>query len=97
MTDKLPVIDLTGLAEGDEAALRRIAREIGEACRRIGFFYVVNHGVAPMTRAAFAQSRAFFALPRRDKARPGDRARRRQSRLFRPAARGARPDARAPT
>ncbi len=62
MTDKLPVIDLTGLAEGDEAALRRIAREIGEACRRIGFFYVVNHGIAAIP-AAFEQSARFFALP----------------------------------
>ena len=64
MTDRLPVIDLTGLASGDEAALNGIAREIGEACRSIGFFYVVNHGVpADLMRAAFAQSAAFFARP----------------------------------
>ncbi|MGO9759346.1 MAG: isopenicillin N synthase family dioxygenase [Roseiarcus sp.] len=62
MTDQLPVIDLSGLAAGDDAALRRIAREIGEACRNIGFFYVVNHGV-PSIAAAFAQSTKFFALP----------------------------------
>lgn len=62
MTDKLPVIDLSGLAAADDAALRRIAREIGEACRAIGFFYVVNHGVASIA-AAFAQSTKFFALP----------------------------------
>ena len=64
MTDKLPTIDLTGLASGDEAALGRVAAEIGAACREIGFFYVVNHGVAgELMRAAFAQSAAFFAAP----------------------------------
>ncbi len=64
MTDTLPVIDLEGLSSGDEAALNGIAREIGEACRSIGFFYVVNHGVAPdLMHAAFAQSAAFFARP----------------------------------
>ena len=62
MTDQLPVIDLGGLAEGDETALRRIAREIGEACRGVGFFYVVNHGIAAIP-AAFEQSARFFALP----------------------------------
>ena len=55
MTDELPIIDLGGLAGGDETALRRIAREIGEACRTIGFFYAVNHGVAAIP-AAFEQS-----------------------------------------
>jgi isopenicillin N synthase-like dioxygenase len=62
MTDQLPVIDLGGLAEGDEASLRRIARETGEACRTIGFFYVVNHGIATIP-GAFEQSARFFALP----------------------------------
>jgi len=62
MTDKLPVIDLAGLADGEEATLRRVTREIGEACRTIGFFYVVNHGVAAIP-AAFEQSAKFFALP----------------------------------
>jgi isopenicillin N synthase-like dioxygenase len=64
MTDRLPVIDLAGLASGDEGALNRIAGEIGAACRDVGFFYVVNHGVAPaLMREAFAQSTAFFASP----------------------------------
>ena len=62
--DQLPVIDLVGLAENEGAALKRIAAEIGRACSEIGFFYVVNHGVAAETlAAAFAQSALFFALP----------------------------------
>ena len=60
MTTRVPVIDLGGLA-ADPA---RIARDIGAAAREVGFFYVVNHGVAPaVIDAAFDRSRAFFALP----------------------------------
>jgi isopenicillin N synthase-like dioxygenase len=60
----LPIIDLTPLREGSEAGLKRIAAEIGAACRGPGFFYVVNHGVpAALVAQTFAQSRAFFAEP----------------------------------
>jgi isopenicillin N synthase-like dioxygenase len=60
----IPVIDLEPLRHGGETGLDRIAGEIGEACRRVGFFYVVNHGVPASLRAeAFAKSRAFFAQP----------------------------------
>jgi isopenicillin N synthase-like dioxygenase len=62
MTEQLPVIDLSGLESSDHIALHRIAREIGKACRTIGFFYVVNHGVATIP-AAFTQSTKFFAEP----------------------------------
>ena len=42
----LDVIDLSGLGSGDPAALRRVAAELGRACRETGFFYIRNHGVA---------------------------------------------------
>jgi isopenicillin N synthase-like dioxygenase len=59
--EKLPVIDMQGFTGG---GFEGIAREIAEACRSVGFFYVVNHGVAPeLIRAAFAESQAFFAQP----------------------------------
>jgi isopenicillin N synthase-like dioxygenase len=62
--DKLPVIDLIGLQGGAGAVLRRVAGEVGAACRDTGFFYVVNHGVSlALVDAAFAQSVRFFALP----------------------------------
>jgi isopenicillin N synthase-like dioxygenase len=61
MMEKLPVIDMQGFTDG---GFERIAREIADACRTAGFFYVVNHGVAPeLMRAAFERSRAFFAQP----------------------------------
>src|SRR5208283_3161919 len=69
MTDTLPIIDLTPLGEGD-AGLARVAAQVGAACRDVGFFYVVNHGVArERIEEAFAQSRRFFALPLAEKRR----------------------------
>ncbi len=63
MTAALPIIDLAPLDDGD-AGLRRVAAEIGAACRDVGFFYVVNHGVAAsQIEQVFAESRRFFALP----------------------------------
>lgn len=41
----LDVIDLAGLGSGDPAAVRRVAAELGCACREVGFFYIRNHGV----------------------------------------------------
>ena len=64
MNTTLPVIDLAGLQTGDPQRLAAIAAEIGAACRQVGFFYVINHGISPeMLAAVFAQSHAFFALP----------------------------------
>jgi isopenicillin N synthase-like dioxygenase len=60
----LDVIDLSGLRDKEPGAVDRIAKEIGRACRDIGFFYVRNHGIpAEQMDAVFAVSREFFALP----------------------------------
>jgi isopenicillin N synthase-like dioxygenase len=68
MPRKLPVVDLSAWREGDEAPLTRIAADIGAACRDVGFFYVVNHGVDEgLVAEAFAQSRRFFELPLAEK------------------------------
>jgi isopenicillin N synthase-like dioxygenase len=66
MQDTLPIIDLGSSSDGD--SLTRIAAEVGAACRDVGFFYVVNHGVdRELIAKAFAQSRNFFARPIADK------------------------------
>jgi isopenicillin N synthase-like dioxygenase len=66
----LPIVDLASLGEENGASLTRIATEVGAACRDVGFFYIVNHGVGTALIAeAFAQSREFFALPLADKRR----------------------------
>jgi isopenicillin N synthase-like dioxygenase len=60
----LDIIDLAGLGSCDPAAVRRVAAELGRACREVGFFYVRNHGVpAALLTDMFACSQAFFAAP----------------------------------
>lgn len=60
----LPVIDLGPSLEGDDAAMRQAASEIGRACRDTGFFYVANHGVAPdVVARGFAEANRFFDQP----------------------------------
>ena len=64
MPESIPVISLASFAENDAAAFSRAADAIGAACRNVGFFYVVNHGVpVRLVADAFARSRAFFAQP----------------------------------
>ena len=58
----IPMIDVSPLSGGSRDGLDKVAGEIGEACREIGFFYVANHSVAPeLMQAAFDTSAAFFA------------------------------------
>lgn len=69
MTTPLPLIDIADLASPDPAARRRVAAEVGAACRGIGFFAVTGHGVPQaVVDGAFAASRRFFAQPAADKA-----------------------------
>ena len=59
-TSQLPVIDIETLVAGGPAD--EVAREIGEACRQKGFFYVVGHGVCrELQRELVRLSREFFA------------------------------------
>ena len=63
---EIPVIDLAPLTDG-RAGLDPVAQAVGEACERIGFFYVVNHGVpATLVEETFEQTRR-FALKHADK------------------------------
>jgi len=57
----LPVVDIRALiSQSDDRD--HVAREIGDACRDWGFFYVVGHGVDPrLIRELEEASRRFFA------------------------------------
>jgi isopenicillin N synthase-like dioxygenase len=63
--EEIPVIDMGPLLHGTAEARRAVAREIGAACRNIGFFYVVNHGVdEALIDQTFAEAKRFFDLPK---------------------------------
>lgn len=62
--DHIPVVDLAGSVAGDGARKAAIAREIHQASRDTGFFYVANHGIdQSVTDRALDEARAFFDLP----------------------------------
>jgi isopenicillin N synthase-like dioxygenase len=60
----VPVIDITPLRTGDESARRAVAAQIGAACREIGFFAIVGHGVPDsIIDAAWSETASFFNMP----------------------------------
>jgi isopenicillin N synthase-like dioxygenase len=64
----VPLIDVGPLVHG-KGDVRAVADEIGCACRDVGFFYAVGHGVDPALQARLqALARAFFAWPDAHKA-----------------------------
>jgi polar amino acid transport system ATP-binding protein len=66
---KIPLVDVAPLVAGlhDRA---EVARQLGEACREYGFFYVVGHGVDEgLCRKLNDVSRKFFALRADEKMR----------------------------
>ena len=66
--NELPVIDFAPLSGTNEAAKERVAKEVHDACRDIGFLTIVNHPVPPeKIREIFRQSKRFFALPLAEK------------------------------
>jgi isopenicillin N synthase-like dioxygenase len=75
MANKVPVIDLQPYLTGKDKA--RVAREVGEACEKIGFLVIKGHGVSERTiETMLDASERFFALPTEIKARvrPTDQA-----------------------
>lgn len=64
---RLPVIDVAALLAGS-GARHQVAARIADACREVGFFYVVGHGVDDALQDELAlQSRRFFARPDAEK------------------------------
>ncbi|KAL3469291.1 Clavaminate synthase-like protein [Aspergillus californicus] len=64
----IPIIDLTDLDSPRLDTRRALAREIYDACTRIGFFYVKNHGIPPEdVNAMHTTAKEFFSLPQAQK------------------------------
>jgi len=62
--DSIPVIDMEPFLKGDLSARRKVAAEIGRACREVGFFYIGNHGVPEaLIERTRAEMQRFFDLP----------------------------------
>jgi len=60
----VPVIDIGPYFTGDANAKQKVADEIGAACRDIGFYIIVGHGISPrLVDRVDRVSRAFFDLP----------------------------------
>ena len=66
--DEVPVIDLTRARHGDLSERRRVAMTIDEACRDLGFFAIVGHGVSgALVDDVRRLGHRFFELPPADK------------------------------
>ncbi|MGZ5899452.1 MAG: isopenicillin N synthase family dioxygenase [Reyranella sp.] len=65
---EIPVIDLKGWRFDSSADRQAVADSLAKACREVGFFYIVNHGVAAASvDDMFGAARSFFDLPPKDK------------------------------
>ncbi len=61
---EIPIIDLAPLTAGTSGGIERIAAQIGEAARGIGFFAITGHGIsAGLQQGIFDAARSLFALP----------------------------------
>ena len=66
----IPVIDLTPARDGGHADRLRVAGKIDAACRDIGFFTLIGHGVQPAIISDLQRTaHAFFELSLADKLR----------------------------
>jgi isopenicillin N synthase-like dioxygenase len=60
----VPVIDIAPYLGGTPDGKRRVAAELDRACREVGFYIIVGHGVDPgLIAQVEAVSREFFDLP----------------------------------
>jgi isopenicillin N synthase-like dioxygenase len=65
---EIPVIDIAPLLQGDAGARAEVAARIGKACREIGFFYIINHGVpAELIARVYAEAERFFSQSEAEK------------------------------
>lgn len=59
----IPIVDFAEWTSGSPDQRKQIANDFVEACRTVGFAYIINHGVAPgRVEEAFAMSKKLFDL-----------------------------------
>ncbi|KAI0108144.1 Clavaminate synthase-like protein [Daldinia grandis] len=65
---KIPVVDFGAWLKGSTEDKKRIGQELTDVCRRVGFVYIVNHGVpSDILEEAFSWSKKLFDLPQEKK------------------------------
>jgi isopenicillin N synthase-like dioxygenase len=68
--ERLPLIDISGLASTDLPTRRQTAASLDRAAREVGFFYAQHHGLSASLLSGLESAAAdFFALPERTKQR----------------------------
>jgi isopenicillin N synthase-like dioxygenase len=66
----VPVIKISGFSGNDSAARQSVIASVRQACERVGFFVITEHGVSDTAVwSIFANGRAFFARTREEKLR----------------------------
>jgi len=56
---EIPVIDISSLINGENPL--KVASQIGDACEKVGFFYIKNHGIdQQLIDEMYALTKSFF-------------------------------------
>ena len=64
----VPVIDISPFLEGTPEGKRKVALEVGNACKDIGFLVITGHGVPDvLIQQTYDTARTFFDLPEEQK------------------------------
>lgn len=62
--EEIPKIDMSGIFSESLEERKKVAVQVGKACREVGFFYAVNHGVSAVAiGGAFKAIERWFAQP----------------------------------
>ncbi|KAJ9219823.1 hypothetical protein DTO169C6_7814 [Paecilomyces variotii] len=62
--DNIPIIDLAPMSSPNIEERKELAKQIYDACSRVGFFYIKNHGVQEeLIRKVHEAAHDYFALP----------------------------------
>lgn len=68
MVEEIPLIDFDPFLNGTDEDRKRVSIKIGDACRDIGFFYLINHGMPSSNiEQVYQQAERFFSQKLEDK------------------------------
>lgn len=82
---KIPVVDFAPYLAGTPEGKAKVAREVGNACETVGFFYLAGHGIPqPVIDGMFRESKRFFEQPEETKLDPSLRITMERNRGYQP-------------